>query len=140
MKTKFTTSIITLSLLSIFIFSGCKKKDDPKNFTNEDYAGTWNVSLQCNTAVSFQMTIAANGSDGVTITNFHKQGYPTGFTVTGTVADGKLTIPSQAKTSTSQGGPYTFAGSGSMSSASALSIPYTMTSGSSISCTATCTK
>lgn len=148
MKTRTLSSFLLFSMLCLFVFSGCKKKeeDNPNNggsssgFTNADYAGTWNVSLQCNTTESFQMTIAATGSNGVTITSFHKRSYPNGFTVTGTVSGGSLTIPSQQSTSSSQG-TFTFAGTGTLSSATALSIPYSIGTGASvINCTATCTK
>lgn len=142
MKKQYSFFFLFLLLAtSAVTLSGCKKKDKEK--TNADYAGTWNVNETCTSAWSYQMTITASGSDGVTITNFHKGTDPSGFTVTGTVSDNNLTIPSQNATSTSQGGPYNFSGSGTLSEdGKSLSISYTMKDmgGNALNCTATCTK
>lgn len=136
---------IALSLLGIStVFYGCKKKDDPKNFTNADYAGTWMVTDNCcGSGGSFQIVITATGSDGVSISNFRKCSSGGGWTITGTVSGATLTIPSQNSTSSVMGGPYKFSGTGTMNSATSLSIPYTMADAGGSnpqSCTATCTK
>lgn len=138
MKTKLFYCLTCLSIAAASILYGCKKKDDPKDFTNADYAGTWSVSDQCNSTTTFNMTAAASGSNGVTFTNFHG-----GFTINGTVSGNTLTIASQNATSATLGGPYTFSGSGTLNSASSLTITYSFsavgTSGS-VNCTSTCTK
>ncbi|TAL62004.1 MAG: hypothetical protein EPN85_03520 [Bacteroidetes bacterium] len=144
MKTKITSSIVLFSLFCGTVFWGCKKKekDTAANFTNADYAGTWNVTDGCCSG-SFQITIAASGSDGVTITNFRKCAAAAGWNLTGTVSGATLTIPAQNVVSSTQGGPYKFSGTGTLNSTSSLSIPYTMADAAGNypqSCTATCTK
>ena len=139
-------ALLVFILISSIIF-GCKKKKEEETpaantSTNADYAGTWSVNETCTSAWSYQMTVAASGSNGLTITNFHKGTQATGFSITATVSDKTITIPTQQATSTSQGGPYTFAGSGTFTPSSSMSITYTMkdVAGNSISCTSTCTK
>lgn len=136
---------------TLFIFSACKKKDDNSDTdgsgggsssTNASYAGNWNVSETCTSPWSYAMSIAAVGSNSVTITNFHKGTYATGFTINGTVSGNTLTIPNQSATSSSQSGPYTFSGTGTLTPPSSLSISYTMKdiSGAPMSCSSNCTK
>lgn len=141
MKKKLTLSAVFLSSLIAVTSISCKKN---KEKTNADYAGTWSVSETCTSAWSYQMTIATSGSDGVTITNFHKGTNANGFTVTGTVDDKTLTIPSQSASCSSQGGPYTFAGTGTLSDdgKSLTFKDYTMkdVGGNTLKCTANCTK
>lgn len=137
----FLFSLLTISTIAGIALYSCKKKDKEK--TNADYAGTWNVNETCTSTWSYQMTITTSGSNGVSITNFHKGTFSSGFTVTGTVADDRLTISSQNASSTSQGGPYNFSGSGTLSEdGKTLTISYTMKdmSGNALNCTATCTK
>jgi len=137
MKIKFLSTLAFLCIVSLTVIYSCKKKNKDK--TNADYAGAWSVSEHCTGNASYNMTITATGTDGVTLTNFHG-----GFTVTGTVSNITLTIPTQTVTSATMGGPYKFSGSGTLSSdAHSLSITYTMTdnSGSNpLNCTSTCTK
>jgi hypothetical protein len=143
MKIKIFASLVLFTLSVSVIIYGCKKKDDPKNFTNADYAGTWTVTDGCCSGGSFQVTIAASGSDGVTISNFRKCAAASGWTITGTVSGATLSIPAQNVVSATQGGPYKFSGTGTMNSASSLSIPYVMADASGNfpqNCTATCTK
>lgn len=143
MKFKLIVSIVLFSLSSASVFYGCKKKDDPKNFTNADYAGTWTVTDGCCSGSSFQIVITATGSDGVSISNFRKCAAASGWNISGTVSGATLTIPAQNVVSTTQGGPYKFSGTGTISSTTSLSIPYTMADASGNfpqNCTATCTK
>ncbi len=142
MKNKALFSVVLFSFACATVFFGCKKKDDPKNFTNADYAGTWTVTDGCCSG-SFQITITATGSDGVTITNFRKCAAAAGWNITGTVSGATLTIPAQNVVSSTQGGPYKFSGTGTISSPTAMSIPYVMADASGNfpqNCTATCTK
>lgn len=142
MKIKIIYSVVLFSLICAFVFEGCKKKDDPKKFTNADYAGTWTVTDGCCSG-SFQIVVTATGSDGVSISNFRKCASASGWTITGTVSGATLTIPAQNVVSSTQGGPYKFSGTGTISSTTAMSIPYTMADASGNfpqNCTATCTK
>ena len=131
-----------LSLVATTVFLGCKKKEETKEFTNADYAGTWTVTDGCCSG-SFQITITASGASGVSITNFRKCSAAAGWNITGTVSGTTLSIPAQNVVSSSQGGPYKFSGTGTLNSATSLSIPYTMADASGNfpqNCTATCTK
>ena len=143
MKIRTFFSISILALLSIGLVCGCKKKkDDPKNFTNADFAGTWNVTDGCCSG-TYQITVAASGSDGVTIQNLRKCTSVAGWNITGTVSGNALTIAAQNVTSTAQGGPYKFTGSGTLNTTSSLSITYTIADvqgTNPTTCTATCTK
>ena len=143
MKTKLLSLTVLVAVLTTITIYSCKKKEEAATTsTNADYAGTWSVNETCTSAWSYQMTVAASGSTGLTITNFHKGTNANGFTITASVSDKTITIPTQQATSTSQGGPYTFAGSGTFTPPSSMSITYTMkdSGGNTISCTATCTK
>ena len=131
---------IFILVFGITLAFNCKKKDTTAatTYTNANYAGAWTVNEHCPAAASYVMTITATGSNGVTLTNFKN-----GFTVTGTVSNTALTIPLQSVTSTTLGGPYKFSGSGTLNSASSLSISYSMTDnsgGNAINCTDTDTK
>ena len=145
MTKNITYSLMLFLAISIFTFSGCKKKDDKNNsssYSNADYAGTWTVTDGCCSG-SFQITITATGSNGVSITNYRKCTAASGWNLTGTVSGNKLTIPTQNVVSGTQGGPYQFSGTGTLNSTSSLTIPYVMADGSGgfpQNCTATCTK
>lgn len=140
MKIRVLSAFILVSLTTAVWMYGCKKKE--KESSNSDYAGTWNVNETCTSAWTYVMSIATSGSDGVTLTNFHKGSFASGFTINATVSDKTLTIASQQASSVNQGGPYTFAGSGTFTPPSSLSITYTMrdASGATINCTANGTK
>jgi hypothetical protein len=143
MKTKLFSATLLIFFSASVIIYGCKKKKEEEAIsTNADYAGTWSVNETCSSTWAYSMTAAATGSNGITFTNFHKGTQASGFTITATVSDKTITIPSQSATSTAQGGPYTFSGSGTFTPPSSLSITYSMrdTGGNTISCTATCTK
>jgi hypothetical protein len=130
MKTRNLGIFILLFAISSVMIT-CKKKETAASVTGADYAGTWTVSSNCG---NYSMTVTASG-DNVTLTNFH-----TGFTVTGTISGNSLTIPQQNRTSGSMGGPYTFQGTGTKNGNS-LSITYTMKdTGSTLNCSANCTK
>lgn len=113
----------------------CKKDDGSCQYASaQDYAGTWNVTGNCN---NYTMTITASGST-LTMSNFHGGGW----TVTATVSDNSMTIPTQ--TTSIPSGPYTFSGSGTISGANynTLQISYTMSDngGNTTNCSITATK
>lgn len=139
---KTTFRVLALSLALTTIITGCKKDDEGtqpttnpstggggggggggSTITAANYAGTWTTNDGCSPG-AFQITITASGSSNVSITNFRK-----GFNITGTVSGGTLTIPKQNVISQTQGGPFQFTGSGTLSGNS-LSISYTMADGS----------
>ncbi len=145
MKTKLLSAFLLIFFAASIIIYGCKKKKEDTTAaasTNADYAGTWNVNETCTSAWTYAMTAAATGSNGLTLTNFHKGTFANGYTINATISDKTITIPSQTASCTSQGGPFTFAGSGTFTPPSSMSITYTMkdTGGNTISCTANCTK
>jgi hypothetical protein len=145
MNIRLVASALLISFSTAALMYGCKKEDDNGNnavtSTNGDYAGTWNANETCSSAWSYQMTASATGTYGVQFTNFHKGTFPNGFTINATVSDKNLTIASQAASCTGQGGPYTFAGSGTFTPNNSLTLQYTMVSGTStLSCTANCSK
>ena len=143
MKTKLIASILLCSFTTAALMYGCKKKEENQTVTstNGDYAGTWTVNETCSSAWSYQMTAAATGTNGVTLTNFHKGTFANGFTINATVNDKTLTIASQTATSSAQGGPYTFSGSGTFTPPGTMTINYTMAQGAtSLTCSSNCTK
>lgn len=115
----------------------CKKDDGSCQYAIQDYVGTWSVTGNCG---AYTMTITASGST-LTINNFHG-GSSSGWTVTATISGNSMTIPTQ--TTSIPSGPYTFAGSGTISGTNynTLKITYTMkdNGGTTINCSSTCTK
>ena len=144
MKIKNFTFIIFAAAISTIIIYGCKKKkEEEKTYTNADYAGTWSTTSQCSSSMSYQMTVTTSGSSGVVLKNFHANASTNGYTLNATVSDKTITIPTQTVTNSQGGNQLTFAGSGTLTPPSSLSISYTAKdpmSSSTISCTATCTK
>lgn len=142
MKTKFLLAVSFALISSAVIFS-CKKKSTAS--TNADYAGTWSTTSKCSSSMTYQMTVTAGSGSttAVTLTNFHATASTNGYTLTGTISDKSISIPSQTVKNSQGANQLTFSGSGTLTPPSALSISYTATdptSGASLSCTATCSK
>lgn len=135
------TKKITWMLVLLFgissVFVTCKKNENEGTTastpTQADWIGNWNVSGGCGT---YTMNSSLSGTT-LTFKNFHSS-----FTVTATANGTNMTIPAQAQTSPSAGGPYTFSGSGSLTSPSNMTITYTVKdiSGTPLNCSATATR
>ena len=123
---RITLSLLLTAGISMLMIT-CKKKDDSGSgsVTNASYAGTWTITDDHCTGGSFIVTITATGTNGVTLANFRKGQQAAGWNLTGTVSGNSLTIAKQSVTSSAQGGPYQFTGSGTLNG-NAITIPYVM--------------
>lgn len=141
MKIKILSAFAFFLIASITVIYSCKKKSTSS--TNADYAGSWSTTSTCSSSMHYTMTASASGSSGVMLYNFHASNSTNGYTLSTTISDKTITIPSQTVSNAQGNTPLTFSGSGTLSPPSSLSISYTAKdpgSGATLSCTAACTK
>lgn len=137
MTKKITWMFVLLFGISSVIIT-CKKDETSDNINSTpiqaDFIGPWTVSSGACGGYTMAVTAAGNT---LTLTNFH-----TSFTITATSSGTNMTIPLQSASSPSGGGPYTFQGTGSLSTPSNMSFSYTKidTGGFSSACSATAVK
>jgi len=137
MTKKITWMFVLLFGISSVIIT-CKKDETSDNINSTpiqtDFIGPWTVSSGACGGYTMAVTAAGNT---LTLTNFHES-----FTITATASGTNMTIPPQSATSPSDGGPFIFQGTGSLSTPSKMSFSYTRedTSNSSLACSATAVK
>ena len=137
MTKKITWMFVVLFGISSVIIT-CKRDETSDNINSipiqADFIGPWTVNSEpCG---DYTMAVTAAGNT-LTLTNFHSS-----FTITATSSGTSMTIPLQSAASPSDVGPYTFQGTGSLSTPSKMSFSYTRkdTSGATMNCNATAVK